>query len=487
MCNNCRNNNITEITNYFELFERYWIIKCSNCWIEWWLVYIYIIIFLLYLNSAKIEAEAIREQAVIYGYTVELTSFFSPYSTSDLNQLLVNITDIISRIGRVAVLNIFESNENQILFQSLVEQGIDFSQFNQFLFHYEPFEYTEDVLEALSGSFVISSYSTVLSDTTSQSFKFVVTQRFAKYQQMSESIEAAYSAINLWKQSVEYSVEQTSDAFPSRAYVRLSYFNIRYDAPSGTVQFKHNNHLSKSVSVFKIQNGDIELVTPRQGVKEVPDTILYDIDEDKECTFDKDISNFEYNEAIRIVIIVFTVINYIIVVVISSLVGLYRNTKVILSASPVFLFYSLFALLLIATEGLFFIFPPNSTWVCVVRVWGLALSVLLLFSIIFSKAWRIHKLFNNKKLARVKIANKQLLQMIGMMMFVELIYLTVWWVVDQSKHTLRLSVTYSDYLEDVYLVECTQNNYFVYIFIFIIYIELFKLFVSYFYFYLVVN
>lgn len=55
------------------------------------------------------------------------------------------------------------------------------------------------------------------------------------------------------------------------------------------------------------------------------------------------------------------------------------------------------------------------------------------------------------------------MKVICIVLGLQLIYLGIWWIVDRSKYTETLSPSYSSFFEDVYIPECTESQYFIYI------------------------
>eukprot|EP00057_Strongylocentrotus_purpuratus_P024910 XP_011679384.1 PREDICTED: gamma-aminobutyric acid type B receptor subunit 1-like [Strongylocentrotus purpuratus] len=68
----------------------------------------------------------------------------------------------------------------------------------------------------------------------------------------------------------------------------------------------------------------------------------------------------------------------------------------------------------------------NMDTICRARLWTLSLGFTLAFGAMFSKTFRVHKIFINKKLQKVSVKDYQLVVMVGGFVLIESVYLLVW-------------------------------------------------------------
>ncbi|XP_022101780.1 gamma-aminobutyric acid type B receptor subunit 1-like isoform X2 [Acanthaster planci] len=68
----------------------------------------------------------------------------------------------------------------------------------------------------------------------------------------------------------------------------------------------------------------------------------------------------------------------------------------------------------------------NMDHVCRAQLWMLALGFTLSFGSMFSKTWRVHSIFMNKKLEKKAVKDYQLVTMVGVFITLESLYLGVW-------------------------------------------------------------
>ncbi|XP_006812319.1 gamma-aminobutyric acid type B receptor subunit 2-like [Saccoglossus kowalevskii] len=75
--------------------------------------------------------------------------------------------------------------------------------------------------------------------------------------------------------------------------------------------------------------------------------------------------------------------------------------------------------------------------VCQLRVWLICLGFTIGFGAMFSKTWRIHKIFTNKKVKSIKIQDAHLLGIVLVLISVDVIILVLWTSVDPLRHEER--------------------------------------------------
>ncbi|XP_077990424.1 gamma-aminobutyric acid type B receptor subunit 2-like [Glandiceps talaboti] len=73
----------------------------------------------------------------------------------------------------------------------------------------------------------------------------------------------------------------------------------------------------------------------------------------------------------------------------------------------------------------------NQSTICQVRMWFLCLGFTLSFGSMFSKTWRVHKIFTNKKVTSVKIRDAHLFGIVVLMLACDLLILMLWTAIDQ--------------------------------------------------------
>ncbi|XP_048580752.1 gamma-aminobutyric acid type B receptor subunit 2-like isoform X2 [Nematostella vectensis] len=87
---------------------------------------------------------------------------------------------------------------------------------------------------------------------------------------------------------------------------------------------------------------------------------------------------------------------------------------------------------------------------CASRTWMLSLGFSLAYGSMFSKTWRVHTIFTNRKLRRKVVKDRHLFIIVMAIVFVDVVYLSVWQILDPLTSVLRQSTTQD--LEDVVVV-----------------------------------
>ena len=108
----------------------------------------------------------------------------------------------------------------------------------------------------------------------------------------------------------------------------------------------------------------------------------------------------------------------------------YRHHPVIRSASPLFLLLSIFGLLVLFAAG-YLLVSSVSQVSCAAFSWLVNVGLMLTFSPLFAKTWRIYRIFGRKKLSVVTISNRRLLAMVAALLCGEALLMAVWQGVGQ--------------------------------------------------------
>ena len=119
------------------------------------------------------------------------------------------------------------------------------------------------------------------------------------------------------------------------------------------------------------------------------------------------------------------------------------------SASPVFVATSVVGLVLLFMAAIFLI-QPASSLSCSGLSWSLNLGFSLTFGPLFAKTWRIYRIFGRKRLSVVKISNRRLGLLVVLLMFEELVLMSVWQAVGPLHPVLTAQWTGSPSAEHDY-------------------------------------
>ena len=103
----------------------------------------------------------------------------------------------------------------------------------------------------------------------------------------------------------------------------------------------------------------------------------------------------------------------------------YRHHPVIRSASPLFLLLTIGGLLVLFAAG--YLLVSEATFAsCAAFSWLVNVGMMMTFSPLFAKTWRIYRIFGRRKLTVVALSNKKLLLMVAALMGAEVLIMAVW-------------------------------------------------------------
>ncbi|XP_022105910.1 gamma-aminobutyric acid type B receptor subunit 1-like isoform X2 [Acanthaster planci] len=114
----------------------------------------------------------------------------------------------------------------------------------------------------------------------------------------------------------------------------------------------------------------------------------------------------------------------------------YRNKRVIKMSSPninnVMLIGGILAYVSIICQGVDTAIVSTDTfvWMCKVKTWLLAIGFSTAFGAMFSKTWRVHKIFTRKMTTKMVLRDTRLLSFVVVLIAVDVIILTLWNVID---------------------------------------------------------
>ncbi|CAF1073773.1 unnamed protein product [Rotaria sordida] len=112
--------------------------------------------------------------------------------------------------------------------------------------------------------------------------------------------------------------------------------------------------------------------------------------------------------------------------------------------------------------------------ICPIRMWILCISFTLAFGSMFSKTWRVHSIFTNINITKKGIHDSRLLAIVGLLLFIDLIFLIAWQIFDPIRRTLVYTAPHR--LKDnpdieiiPYREECKSKNMTLWIVVLILY------------------
>lgn len=367
--------------------------------------------------------------------------------------------------GRLAVITFYYGDSFINYLQYLIDDNFNPTKAVHFILFYDRNLVKRYNFKVLENSLIVTLYEpNIVSD---ENKLYSLTMRDEMYHNIyvSETMEVTYTALKFWKELMLMGISRNNGEIPNQDYLRILAREVLLQSPACSVSLKSSNYITNCVYLLQInRNNDAIQVYPTSGEQNMidPRPYLHDEITEEKCSFGKLESIYEYNNSVVLTIRIVYYILMIIIVMLFVFIKKYDNTRTVRLSSPSFSYSMLVGLFLLSTTAFIFtIRPTDQTWVCDVRVWGLSLSICIVFGILLTKAWRIHKLFNNQQLKKVTITNTQLFKIVGGIVVVQCLYIMMWWLIKPSKSTFNVNSGYSSYYENVFVSECTESYPFI--------------------------
>lgn len=112
--------------------------------------------------------------------------------------------------------------------------------------------------------------------------------------------------------------------------------------------------------------------------------------------------------------------------------------------------------------GISFAFEPSETFdICAVRVLMLPVFLCSIFSFLFSKTWRLYKIFIGKQFKQVKMKDQTLLLRAAVIPSMNVLLVILWLIIDPPTYTLQKNVALSrPGIEDVWIPQCSLGIFY---------------------------
>ena len=112
-------------------------------------------------------------------------------------------------------------------------------------------------------------------------------------------------------------------------------------------------------------------------------------------------------------------------IILAGFVWKFRERKILLAASPLFLIIILAGTILMYLT-IFAWLMESQTVACHMRFWLLGMGFVICFGALFAKTFRVMRIFGSKSLTVFRISNGQLLLGLGALVLVEAVLLAIW-------------------------------------------------------------
>ncbi|XP_072029936.1 gamma-aminobutyric acid type B receptor subunit 2-like [Amphiura filiformis] len=320
--------------------------------------------------------------------------------------------------------------------------------------------------EAVSGSFSMDALPMSLSEhpgvsgrTTEQFLKEYKDYVGGNPESLTGYTEAPYGYDSVWTIALmlQEAERQLQLLDPPQTVVNFTYDNDNmtklffeimnatdFEGVSGPVQFNTNGDRKALIQIKQIQEGKeirVGIYNPA-SISGTPLLWLNDTPirwQGGKPPVDSIIIREEYNSISFVLFVTLTTLATIgITLAVIFLVFniKYRDRRYIKMSSPklnnLILVGGILTYLYIILNGLDTGRIDNYTyiWMCKVNAWVLAVGFTMAFGAMFSKTWRVHKIFTTKRIKKTIIKDSQLFIMVGILILVDLLIFTLWEALD---------------------------------------------------------
>lgn len=218
--------------------------------------------------------------------------------------------------------------------------------------------------------------------------------------------EACNTALNIYKNAVLNALDYDSssnNSWPDIEYVRLSIPNSYYSSAGGEVTITVNNFANRPMYLMEIENNNFIQLNPMLGETKSYDPFPFVSYTPKESENTKDVHILELNKIEIWVSITLCIISIIFTMVCLFFTIKYRERKIIKCCSALYYYCLLLSLVISAGSVITLtLTPTSSSYLCYLRINACLFSVVLVSSLLFTKAAK-YNFSRRKKIHKVYI------------------------------------------------------------------------------------
>ncbi|KAL0073463.1 periplasmic binding protein-like I [Phycomyces blakesleeanus] len=211
-----------------------------------------------------------------------------------------------------------------------------------------------------------------------------------------------------------------------------TFFNMNYTGPKGLIEFSSTGDTTKGYFILQyIKSGEVLtyaniIANVYELVKGPPMTFLGNTLHPPRDLMKYNSLNPSADKAIGIVILALTMFGIFCCVVMVILIGLFRNIKPIMAASPFFCYIQLLGLAMSYLSVTLYIDMPTPSK-CISRKFIITIAFVLVMTSIIAKNYRIYKIFQNVFTVRTaRLKSLYMMRFVGTSTLVIVLPLIVW-------------------------------------------------------------
>lgn len=413
-----------------------------------------------YFYSLKVETVLILYSDSVVGHNLEReTSPIIKKNFIIVDSLFVSLNNdttiktiqsYIIKYEHILVFNYLYGNYLKYISQNMF--GLNVPYIN-LLFYYTPDIFSDEEKKGFISHYIISS-----SVPDSNNFHYNGLNTFISNivdTVVTQYLENDYIGLKLFVSAYNYGIEyQGSYRFVSNDLLRASLFEVSYSTPIETIKVESNLFAYRKSFILQItNNNNFQHISPAISLYQNNSVTKLDI-----YYGPKDVS-LGFSKGVIALLSVLLCIVVIVNIGAISFVYYYRNFYIIQFSSFVFLRIYFFSVFIPLFSVIFIMLEPTNKAICSCRIWFSTVGICLILAILFTKAWRIQKLFHNRALKKIIITNRDLGILILFIVGIQVLILILWEIIDSPKVEI-LRVKTPNIFEDNFYYQCSTSYVF---------------------------
>lgn len=402
-----------------------------------------------------------------YGENVIMNIFTFSFSSSD-SDIENSVQYIYNTQGSLIVFNTLSSDIITKFETIYINYSIPSTRVIQIIFNLDD-DFDNNLLKKLDGHIVLRNYVYSNYDIDAMSFYNYINVKIgdiSNYQSLS-NMETAYNIFIAGFQ--EALILQKEDGIESDEllvdYVRIGTQKIHITTSSGVKEGTTTNYFSQRMYLTEISK-DAQFIIIDIDELKLPITASVSY-KSPECYSGPKIEKNRLNNSISLGIEILIAIVTVIIYITATVLYHYRNFKVIKASSINFVIYFLIS----GTVTLFMILPLNlfqyNDYTCMIYQCLFYLSILNYILILVLRTWRIHAIYNNKDMKKLRISSGKIFVRLYIVLICFAVYSIIYGsIYHYSQYSEEFSANNSNELLLVYIPSC--RKYLIYDIVFFI-------------------
>lgn len=414
---------------------------------------------------------------------------YSDNESSERNDLLNETVMFIKEYTKNSTILILNSlnSEELVLFEDMIYVNeISYIRALQIIYYVDEYELGIDKMTRLYGNIISRTYLNDDTNLNSINFQNYINDNIGSIDSISQSIsdfESIYKIfISSYIQSKSLLLSDGYDVSDNRIsidYLRRASQLVSIETSSGIKEGTITNQFTQIIKLAEISMSGTPVL-----IDDVKFTVLKYPEVsygNEECNVGPLRLRYELPRGSVIAIVTVMVIVSVAIYIVIGFIIKFRNFKVIRASSHTFVIYFLFS----GTIALWSIIPLNvaeySNTTCMIFQAIFYILLLNYACIIVLRTWRIHAVYNNRDMKRLRINNEKVFMRLYLYLLLFLLLSFIWGLISPySEYEEKISSDEGNNLVTYYIPTCNRSiAYDAVYFVFLLYIFISGLYYSY--------